>query len=138
MVSYAVTTVSSLDVIGGWTGTAPDGRPGGMDLLKVALPDQFRTSTIDSINIIDTTLESTGDDNPGIHLLAMTIEIVDDAPGPWEYQVEKLPYNKQTISWDLKSGETFILTGGGFQYKDYVCKNNGQQICILPSITAQG
>ncbi len=49
-------TITSPDISSAWTGTSPDGRAGGMDLLKVTLPFPFPQETIQTINIKDATL----------------------------------------------------------------------------------
>src|SRR6266540_1203125 len=75
----AVDRISSPDVTNAWIGYAPGGKKGGMDLLTINLPTQFQNRVITSINIADTTLDTTGDYNPGIHLLAATAKFIEDA-----------------------------------------------------------
>jgi len=131
----AVTTITSTDVIYSWSGVAPDGHNGGIDLLRISIPAEYQNLSISSIDIVDTSFETTGDYDPGVRILAGSIEIQDTTPGPWEYQIERIPYSVQSLSWDLEAGEILILTGGSLQYRDYVCGGSGQQICIL-TITA--
>ena len=102
-----------------------------MDLLKVLIPEEYRNSVITSINIEDTTFQELNNYNPGIHILAVSVEIQDLTPGNWEYQVEQIPHSESSIEWELKTGELFILTGGSFSYKGYSCGGNASQICIL-------
>ncbi|NOT03260.1 MAG: toll/interleukin-1 receptor domain-containing protein [Anaerolineales bacterium] len=75
--SNAVDTISSPDITSAWVGRAPNGKRGGMDLLTVSLPEQFQSQIISSIDIVDSTLDTTGDYNPGIHILAMTAKFAE-------------------------------------------------------------
>jgi len=129
--SYAVTSITSPDIIGGWNGISPDNRAGGMDLLKIKIPEQYWQDTINSISVIDTSLETTGDYNPGIHILAISAEIMANTTGPWEYQIEQMPYNSNFITWDLDIGESLILSGGSLLYQGYTCSGISSQICII-------
>ncbi len=74
-IAGSVTTVTSPDVSDAVNGIGFDGGPGGMDLLKIILPTEYQGQTIDSIRIVDTTLETTGTFDPGMHILAVTVEI---------------------------------------------------------------
>ena len=131
-VSYAVTTVTSSDVLYSWDGTAPNGNAGGIDLLQILIPEEYKNSTLKSIQIVDTSLEDTGDVNPGVKILAASVEIPDDTPGPWLYQIEQIPVSDSSIEWDLSSGDLLILTGGRLQHQGFDCGgNNAAQICVL-------
>lgn len=130
-VSFAVTEVTSPDIIYEWSGTAPNGLAGGMDLLKVSIPEELRSQNISSIHVVDTSLETAGDINVGIRILAATIEIQDQTQGPWEYQVEQIPASNTSLEWSLRPNEVFILTGGSFSYQGNVCRGGGIQICVL-------
>jgi tetratricopeptide (TPR) repeat protein len=130
-VSFAVTEVTSPDIIYEWHGTAPNGRAGGMDLLKISIPEELRSQKISSIHIVDTSLETAGDINVGIRILAASIEIEDQTQAPWEYQVEQIPASDTSLEWSLRPNEVFILTGGSFSYQGNVCRGGGTQICVL-------
>ena len=71
----AVTTVTSSDIVYSWTGTAPSGQSGGMDLTKVTLPFAYQDLSIVSIDIVDATYQTMGDYDPGVRILAATVEI---------------------------------------------------------------
>lgn len=127
----AVTTISSEDIVLEWIGTAPGGTEGGMDLLKVSIPQEFQSRKINSIEIVDTSLETTGEINGGIRILAASIEIQDSSQGAWEYQVEQIPASGTSLEWFLHANEVLILTGGSYKYQSNVCSGNGFKICVL-------
>ena len=127
----AVTTVTSPDILYSWNGISPQGIAGGIDLLRISIPREYQNQTLSFINIIDSSLEMAGDKNPGIRLLAASIEIQDDRPGPWLYQIEQIPYSDNSMSWDLEAGQVFVLTGGSLRYEDHDCGGDSAQICVL-------
>ena len=71
--SDAVSTISSPMVAEVWRGTLPDGVIGGMDVLTILIPDGYKQSTMTRFILLDTTLTTTGNMNPCVHLLAVTI-----------------------------------------------------------------
>ena len=72
----AVSTISSPDAANVWTGVA-GGKTGGMDLLTITLPSHFQVRPLKSVDIIDTSLDTTGNYNPGIHILGLTAKIIE-------------------------------------------------------------
>lgn len=71
----AVTTASSPTLQLAWEGTDEGtGTRGGMDILTIEIPDEHRSSILTYIELEDTTLVTTGDINPCVHLLAITIK----------------------------------------------------------------
>jgi hypothetical protein len=71
----AVNTATSPTLREAWKGTAPDGvTAGGMDMLTIEIPGEYRRSTLTSIQITDTSVTTAGSQNPCIHLLAVTVE----------------------------------------------------------------
>ena len=71
----AVSTATSPTLREAWQGTAPDGTTiGGMDVLTIEIPSEYRRSTLASIQIADTSSMTAGSQNPCIHLLAVTVE----------------------------------------------------------------
>lgn len=133
----AVTEITSQDIVYAWEGTAPDGRAGGMDLLKVAIPPEYQSDKLTSIEIMDTSLETTGEATAGIRILSTSIEMQDPTPGPWVYQAEQVPATDTSLIWPLNTNDTLILTGGSLQYQDYSCSGNGNQICVLVITSAK-
>jgi Tol biopolymer transport system component len=69
----AVRTVTSSDVQQAWTGQTDQGQNGRIDMLTVSLPPAFQDSTLTGIEIRDTSLTTTGEQNPGLHVLAVTV-----------------------------------------------------------------
>ena len=127
----AVTTVTSPDIVYSWNGTSPEGIAGGIDLLTITLPQEYQDQTLSSIKIIDNSLETAGDYNPGIRLLAASVEIQDNTPGPWLYQVEQIPYTDTSLSWELMAGNVLVLTGGSLWFNNHECGGDSFQICVL-------
>ena len=73
--SEAVNTATSPTLREAWRGTAPDGTTvGGMDMLTIEIPSEYRPVTLTSIQIADTSVATAGSQNPCIHLLAVTVE----------------------------------------------------------------
>jgi len=70
--SAAVRTVSSPSSRPAWTGTAPDGTPGGMDILTISIPSGKQKLSLTSIVISDISQVTAGNINPCIHLVALT------------------------------------------------------------------
>jgi len=129
--SFAVTTITSPDIFYEWYGTSPEGRTGGMDLLRVSIPEEYQSSRIDNLTVVDTSLETVGEINLGIRILATSIEIQDQTQGPWGYQIEKIPASGSSLAWELQKDDVLILTGGSFQYQNDVCAGDGAKICVL-------
>ena len=69
----AVTTTSSPTVQPAWEGT-DNGKPGGMDMLTVDIPSDHSESELNNIQIVDISSATTGDVDPCIHLLAVTVK----------------------------------------------------------------
>jgi hypothetical protein len=80
--SEAVTAVSSSSVIPVWEGRAiitneefvSEEVTGGMDVLKIEIPDTYFYSTLQNIEISDISTTKIGNTNPCLHLLAVTIQ----------------------------------------------------------------
>ncbi len=72
--SDAVSTLSSPMVTEAWRGTLPDGVIGGMDILTITIPNSYKQSTMTRFVLLDTTLTTTGNMNPCVHLLAVTLK----------------------------------------------------------------
>ncbi len=70
----AVSTISSPTIQEAWRGNAPNGEVGRMDMLTIDIPAKYQQSTLRSIVIEDTTATTTGDFDPCIHLLAITVK----------------------------------------------------------------
>ena len=70
----AVNTASSDSLRAAIRGAAPDGTPGGMDILTIGIPGSQSSSTLTSIEIADVTTDTTGEMDPCIHLVALTVE----------------------------------------------------------------
>ncbi len=73
----AVSTLSAPYVIQDWhTGIAEDaqGVTGGMDALAIEIPDDYQNSTLRSIQVYDTSMDTIGNVDPCIHLLGVTVE----------------------------------------------------------------
>lgn len=70
----AVHTASSSTLQPAWKGYAPDGTPGGMDILTIIVPNNQSQSTLTSVRISDLSQSTTGDVNPCIHLVALTVK----------------------------------------------------------------
>jgi len=68
----AVTTVFSTDLQSAWEGTAPDGRLGGMDILTIRIPE--KKDTLTNIEFSDVSQTTTGNMNPCIHVMAVTVK----------------------------------------------------------------
>lgn len=70
--SEAVTTLNSPNARTAFKGIDPNtGKSGHIDMLIIKVPQEYKSKTIDSIDIIDTSM----DINPCIHLLAISAEI---------------------------------------------------------------
>ncbi len=74
--SDAVSSISSPMVTEAWRGTLPDNVIGGMDILTLPIQPTYQSSTLTRFVLSDTTLTTTGNLNPCIHLLAVTIKHV--------------------------------------------------------------
>lgn len=72
----AVSTFSSSALREGWRGTAPDRSIGGMDILTIEIPNEYRNATLSGLQITDTSTSTAGSTNPCIHLLAITVEFL--------------------------------------------------------------
>lgn len=72
----AVNTVSSPMVAEAWRGTLPDGVIGGMDILTLPIQAKYQQSTLTRFSLLDTTVTTTGNLNPCVHLLAVTVKYV--------------------------------------------------------------
>lgn len=71
----AVTSATSPTLREAWSGTAPDGVTiGGIDMLTIEIPTEYRHSTLTNIEIADTSIAEVASENPCIHLLALTVE----------------------------------------------------------------
>ncbi len=136
----AVTSVTSPDILFSWNGITPDGHSGGIDLLRISIPVEYQNQSINQIQVVDSSLDSISDINPGIRILAGSVEIQDETPGPWSYRIERLPITDTELKWELAEGELLIITGGSLHYQDFSCGGNASQICILviqASVTQQ-
>lgn len=71
-----VLTENSPDLYPVQEGTAPDGRLGGIDLLKIDIPDKYLDSILYGIEFRDTA-PTEGNTSPCIHILGVTIEYLD-------------------------------------------------------------
>jgi len=71
--SAAVRTVSSSSSRPAWTGYAPDGTPGGMDILTIDIPSNKQNLDLTSILISDISQVTAGNVNPCIHVVALTV-----------------------------------------------------------------
>lgn len=72
--SAVVRTTLSPSVRPAWTGSAPDGTPGGIDLLTIHIPNNQQVLNLTSVQIVDISQQTMGNINPCIHLLALTIK----------------------------------------------------------------
>lgn len=70
--NQAVNTATSPSLQEAWTGKSPDGRQGRMDLLTIPVSD-VQGGNLKQITITDETQQTTGQMDPCIHLLAVTI-----------------------------------------------------------------
>lgn len=70
----AVNTVSSSTSQPAWQGNAPDGTPGGMDVLTIDVPSGQSQLTLTGVRVSDTSQSAIGEVNPCIHLVALTVE----------------------------------------------------------------
>lgn len=70
----AVNTASSLTLQPAWKGKAPNGTPGGMDILTIDIPDSQARSMLTKIEISDLSQSMIGDINPCIHVVALTVK----------------------------------------------------------------
>jgi hypothetical protein len=70
----AVNTVSSPESSPAWEGNAPDGTPGGMDVLTIDIPRSQSELTLTSIQIADQSWSTVGESDPCIHLVALTVK----------------------------------------------------------------
>jgi len=75
--SNVVTIAFSSDLISVWEGVAPDGRPGGIDMLAVRVPPDRVNLILSGIEIVDVSQSTVGDIDPCIHLLAITVKYVE-------------------------------------------------------------
>ena len=122
--SVAVTTVTSPDVIPAWQGTAL-GRTGGMDLLKVSIPEQYQETALLTIEVIDTSTDTVLSLDPAIHLLAVTVG------SSLKNSLDGIPSTGSQITWDIEPGEVLILTGGIMTLGDFECQGGGTGICVI-------
>ncbi|RMD58731.1 hypothetical protein D6833_12520 [Candidatus Parcubacteria bacterium] len=72
-----VTLAFSPDLVSVWSGTAPDGRQGGIDMLAVRIPPDKTSLSLSGIEIVDLSQSTVGDLDPCIHLLAITVKYVE-------------------------------------------------------------
>jgi hypothetical protein len=70
----AIRTVTSPDVQQVWQGTSPYNIPGHLDWLAIWVPEKYRDARLTNIEIIDTSHELNGSQDPCIHVLAATVE----------------------------------------------------------------
>lgn len=70
----AVNTISSPMVAEAWRGTLPDNVVGGMDILTLSVQSNNQSSVLTAFGLSDTTQSTTGNLNPCIHLLAVTVK----------------------------------------------------------------
>lgn len=50
---------------------------------------------------------------------------------PWETDLTQIPETGYRLEWDLKAGQTLVLTGGQFQIGDVFCGGDARQLCVL-------
>lgn len=70
----AVSTISSSMVAEAWRGTLPDNVIGGMDILTLPVQAIYQNERLERFVLSDTTLTTTGQLNPCVHLLAVTVK----------------------------------------------------------------
>ncbi len=70
----AVSTISSPMVVEAWRGTLPDSVIGGMDILTIPVESAYQSDVLNRFVLSDTTLTTTGQLNPCVHLLAVTVK----------------------------------------------------------------
>jgi len=57
-----------------WRGTLPDNVVGGMDILTIPILSNYQDKTLEKFVLSDTSLTTTGNLNPCVHLLAVTVK----------------------------------------------------------------
>ena len=70
----AVNNFSSPTLRSAWQGTLSDGTIGGMDVLTIPVSGENTISTLTRIELYDISQDTTGEINPCIHLLAITVK----------------------------------------------------------------
>ena len=70
----AVSTATSSTLREAWRGITPDGTIGGIDILTIEVPNEYRRLALTSIQVADTSRVTVGSQDPCIHLLAITVE----------------------------------------------------------------
>ncbi len=73
---YAVTTTSSPLVQPGWQGSNSDGTRGGMDVLSLPISAEKHELSVTKIELTDLSRQNQSHINPCIHLLALTVEVL--------------------------------------------------------------
>lgn len=122
--AVAVTTVTSADVIPAWQGTSL-GTTGGMDLLKIAIPNEYQVTTLLTIEVMDTSIDTVSSLDPAIHLLGVTVA------SSLSNSLDGIPSTGNRITWDIESGEVLILTGGTMAFGEFECRGGSNGICVI-------
>lgn len=71
---FYVNTISSYDIQEVWRGKTTDGIDGHIDLLTIKIPKELHETTLNNIEVTDTSLATVGSQDPCIHLIAITAE----------------------------------------------------------------